>query len=157
MFSHITGGIAKLDVFLSHKGGILFLAVDAGGTLQLLQTKQSEMNQDGYNLCSSPRVDTKLGPKDYAKEGFDLGHIRAAVEQEIQSKDGKQSWASWKIALKSKEKRRDFEREIDNVEKSLMKMKDDIAQLMSSNYSLPGENERKSLFSGDIMLTSDHL
>lgn len=145
MFSRHRGGITKFDVFLSTNGGILLLAVDAGGTLQLLQTQHGEANQDGYTIFAAPRVDIELRPMDYAKEGFDLEYISAATEQGIRYTAEKQSWTAWKIDLESREKRQDFEREIDDLEKSLISVKDEIANLMSSNSSLPGESRTNTL------------
>ena len=143
MFSHHIGGIAKLDVVLSTNGEILLLAVDAGGTVQLLQTKNGEANQDGSTLCAAAHVGIESRSVHYAKVGFDHGYINA-VEQDIRSIHGKQSWTAWKIDLESREKRKDFEREIDDVEKYLISVNEEIATLMRSNSSLPGEKKKRN-------------
>ena len=145
MFSHHRGGIAKLDAFSTANGGILLLAVDAGGTLQLLQTQHGEANQDGCTLFANPHVDIELKSMDYAEEGFDLGCISAALEHDIRSEGDQQSWTAWKTDMESRERRKDFEREIDHVEKSLTTVKEEIDNLMSSTSSLPGEERRKTL------------
>ena len=146
MFSRHQGGIAKLDVFLSTNNEILVLAVDAGGTLQLLHTQNGEASKDGYTtLHASPRVNIDMMSTDDAKMGFDLKYISDKMEYEYQPSDIKQSWTAWKMDIDSREKRKDFERQISDVERSLMTVKHDIVNLMSSNSSLPGENTRKKL------------
>ena len=82
---------------------------------------------------------------DYAEEGFDLGCISAALEHDIRSEGDQQSWTAWKTDMESRERRKDFEREIDDLEKSLISVKDEIANLMSSNSSLPGESRTNTL------------
>ena len=76
MFSRHHGGIAKLDVFLSTINEILLLAVDAGGTLQMLHTQNGDAGKDGYTILhASPRVNIDMMPTDDAKMGFDLEYI----------------------------------------------------------------------------------
>ena len=147
MFSRHQGGIAKLDVFLATVNEILLLAVDAGGTLQLLHTQNGEAGKDGYTttLQASPRVDIDMMSADDAKMGFDLEYFSNKMEYENQPSDIKQSWTAWKIGLDSREKWKDFERQISDVERSLMTVKHEIVNLMSSNSSLPGEDTRKKL------------
>ena len=153
MFSRHQGGIAKLDVFLSKINEILLLAVDAGGTLQLLHTQNAEAGKDGYTtLHASPRVNIDMSTDD-AKMGFDLEYISDKMEYEYQPSDIKQSWTTWKMGLESREKRKDFERQISDVERSLMTVKHEIVNLMSSNSSLPGENTSNKLWRN----THDHV
>ena len=133
MFSVCRGGIAKLDVFMTNSGGIFLLSVDGGGTLQLFQTVQREATKEKPTQFATTR-DEELRSKERAKERFPRSQFSAVAVIKEQ-----QSWAAWKLSLEMKEKRRDFESEIVAMEESLTSLKEDVANLMSSNSSLPGE------------------
>ena len=136
MFSVRRGGIAQFDVIMTNSGGILLLSVDGGGTLQLFQTVHGEAIKQNPTLLTTTKTEKEFRSIEWAKERFARTHFSAVASIEEQQS---QSWAAWKIGLEAKEQRRDFESEIVAMEESQTSLKEEIANLMSSNSALPGE------------------
>ena len=134
MFSVRRGGITKCDVFMTNSGGIFLLSVDGGGTLQLFQTVHGETIKEKPILLTTTSAEKEFRSIEWSRERFARPQFSAVVSIKEQ-----QSWAAWKIGLETKEQRRDFESEIVAMEESLTSLKVEVANLMSSNSSLPGE------------------